>query len=796
MTELSNTAPSANETPAVPPQPSPLSPTPSPTQDTKRTIQTVNRSGNTRLAAILQDAIEVRSSLTGLPVTTRASRQNNTTESTASTTPSYVTTQDGKVLKELRVKFEFPIDSTTQNKSTQDLHLQFIAILSQTFGNEIVIITNRNNKLKEGKLISKDRHKTEYDVHIKKTKNITRHIIIHRIRTSKSLREIKTHQMICPFLEENKIYIKIHQWPESDWDTINLGWKLFSHPTRDFIQELHYELQKYIKDQVSKEDNQDIPQLQLVTSSPSIRHSDTNYTTKAIDFQTLRKHASKVDNLLLNYFKDTSQYVKYSLKHQNASVYAQSIQLQNKYISDFRSITISGLTDEAMHYLHGHVKSGQGIHNIRPANLFQNNGKWQVTTNKDNFYTVHEHLHNTYKEWITHLPSITQHRLTQAHPDGIQVQKIFPKRPRGEDQSISGSTATLQDSYISIHSRSIQTMASVISTATSPAYTSTPKEIQFPNRNLPTWSDVASISCKTNSMHSTSHTTPSTLQPSSTNLQHLEEENNKLKQQVATLQAAQKEVQSLNQKVADLTTQLSALKNLQTENSSEKPSTQYITTDQAAALFSTLMAKHNLSQSTSVHHSPEGPLTQRPSSPIPKSIIPPPKPPKPNPTFKVPPSKPNAPPKSRGRQKHNRTASPETHPNTPSSTQSDPKRRNLQRTPESLATSTSQRTDPEERYSHHDPPRSILDSAEKDCMTGLPQESPLIPPVPMSPKQAPSSVRTTDSEVERQIFAQFPSPTPSPKSPKKLTMRNQDDSSPRASNISKRLFLGEATPTK
>ncbi len=671
--------------------------------------------------------------------------------------------------------------------STQDLHLQFLSILEQVYPGDIIIITNRSNKIKEKCTISKERHSTEYDVHIQKTRKNTKHIIIHRIRTTKHLRDIKTHPAVCSFLDSHGIFLKSHAWPEKDWDIVNLGWKLFTHPTRDFTHELHHQINQFLTKQTTEAGKSEVPPLRLVQSTPRITYNDTSYHTRALDFQTLRKHVSIVDQSLLEYFKDTSQYVKYSLKYKDPLAYSQSIQLQNKYISEFRTATIQGVSDEAMHYLQGLIKSYPGVHNIRPTNIYQNNGKWQVTTNKENFLSVLAHLHQEHSKWDTHLPSITKHRLKQAHSDGIQIQQMPTiKKARVSDDPSTESVFTLQDSYVTHHSRYMRSMTSVFTTnSESPQFHTTPKEIQFPNRNEPTWSEVASINNKTSSQHNTSYTTPSTIQPSTSTFQHLKEENEKLKHAVQELENAHQEVENLNQKVAELTVQLQQLQQQQKTTTDAPP--QYITTAQAAELFASLFQQHSSEKFSPMQPSPsrtptpphpttmKTPLTQLPHNRTPSTQPPQKQTPPSNSPQSTPPSK------TRSTTKHTLESNPNHTMTTPPPRRADTKRRNTQSTPESFSTANSAIQD-DIHPSLCLETGNILDSAERDdryCPT---------PPDPMDHQSETLSVASEVARYEQS--SNIPSTPPKPRDHtqhRPLTTAMQDDS-----GVTRRLFFGKA----
>ncbi len=755
---------------------------------TKRTYQSVKDCGYTALADILRDATSLPNAVAGLPVLTRASRQSNPTSlstSSQTTMSKYETNENGKVFKEIQIRFEFPVDTCQQTQSTQDLHLQLLELLEQSFSGNIQIITNRNNKIKEKRKISKDRHSTEFDIHIKKNKTTTKHILIHRIRTTVSLRDIKTNTTICPFLEKHGIFIKPHAWSAEDWDTVHLGWKLFTHPSRDFVQELHHHLNQFVSKKMPDTSLSDLPQIRLIPSNPSIKFKDTVYNTRALDLQTLQKHASKMDSLLLEFFNDSSQYVKYSLKHQDPSAFSQSIQLQNKYLSEFRTITVSGVTDEAMFYLQGMLKSIQGIHNIRPANLYTNNGKWHLITNRENFFNTHELLRKDHGNWDNHLPSITKKQLYQKYPDGITLQQVTTKtKPTTDDPSVQGSVNTLQDSYVSQHSRSIKSMASVFSSAsTSPQFTTTPREIQFSRRNDPTWSEVASITYKNSSQHNDSHNTPSTIHPSTSTFQTLQEENARLKQKIAALEEAQHSVETLQQQVADLTNKLSQLQH-NYQNSSTDATLQYLTMTQATNLFQNLLQRHNESQFSPSHPTPERPLTQEQNSPMSLSK---------NSSLSQSPdstSQQHPPPKTLPPKKHTRPPSKQSVVQSPSSTGGDSKRRNTSSTPESFSSKSSRSQDTPKINPHYDPSKHIIDSAERDGRAGLRPESPLIPPAYMSPLVPPTKM--TDAEVEKELISWLPPTPPSKATPTPPTTKPPSSTDTTNHGIAKRLFLGEA----
>ena len=121
-------------------------------------------------------------------------------------------------------------------------------------------------------------------------------LIIHRIRTSVSLQEIKNVPKIYDLLRENSCFMTEHRWTEDVWDTTQLGFLLGLDPQFYDIPSATEKVRKELK--AKQPPCTKVPKFQLAFTTPQVCFRETNVKTKAYAIETTKTDSMEMMKLL------------------------------------------------------------------------------------------------------------------------------------------------------------------------------------------------------------------------------------------------------------------------------------------------------------------------------------------------------------------------------------------------------------------------------------------------------------------------------------------------------------------
>ena len=151
---------------------------------------------------------------------------------------SVVKTNNNKeVEKTWRIRFIS--DSNAEQVHPSKIHLQLIQEVQERFGGKVKVLSYNNVLMPKVDILTwtEERHSKHFKIHPENgqprqgrqqssqnlnSQTISR-FIVHRVRSSVSLREIKSIPKIHELLENHKCYVNEHRWTEDVWDTVQLG---------------------------------------------------------------------------------------------------------------------------------------------------------------------------------------------------------------------------------------------------------------------------------------------------------------------------------------------------------------------------------------------------------------------------------------------------------------------------------------------------------------------------------------------------------------------------------------------
>jgi hypothetical protein len=105
------------------------------------------------------------------------------------------------------------------------------------------------------------------------------------------------------------------------------------------------------------------------------------------DLQCNRQDAKQLITLLSDtYGNDSSQFVFYKMRHDNPTMFLQSIQKQQQYMANKRVIPIQGISPDIMSTLQFDLLAIDGISDVLEHKLTHVSGRWSLMTTKESFF--------------------------------------------------------------------------------------------------------------------------------------------------------------------------------------------------------------------------------------------------------------------------------------------------------------------------------------------------------------------------------------------------------------------------
>ena len=260
---------------------------------------------------------------------------------------------------ETTLRFEFKPKDQTAAAKTAFLHTQLLAHLQSNFEDDIKIYDNKGTALPQIDTVewhSSTVHQRHFKIHVipGNDRRMTKHFIQHRIRTTQSLSTLRNHHAISNLLKKHNAYVRQHHWDETIYDTIQLGHIIGLNPQ-------HYDNTKAIaivQQTIQKTTSEQIPPIRMIYSSPSIRHSDKDYRTKAYSIETERKNAPAVLKLLKNAYQITDnttiqdhRFLIAKLRYSHPESYVNAIKMQTQLLTNTYVIPLLYVTPEALFYI-------------------------------------------------------------------------------------------------------------------------------------------------------------------------------------------------------------------------------------------------------------------------------------------------------------------------------------------------------------------------------------------------------------------------------------------------------------
>jgi hypothetical protein len=219
---------------------------------------------------------------------------------------------------EKTVKFRFkPMDRNDEPIHPSALHIKWLHDVQEALGSDIEIYDNK------GKVLSKidplrwttNLHSKVYDLHHQdgKSKNHTGRdttvFIIHQIRTSWSLSDIKRLPTISQLLFDHKVFLTEHRWQETVWNTTQLGFIVGLDPAFFDPDQAMAKLTQDMKQSLTV--RQKVPNFRMAFVTPSVKSGNNENRTKAYAIETEKSTSEECLRILKKTYKESGFFVPF-----------------------------------------------------------------------------------------------------------------------------------------------------------------------------------------------------------------------------------------------------------------------------------------------------------------------------------------------------------------------------------------------------------------------------------------------------------------------------------------------------
>jgi hypothetical protein len=355
-------------------------------------------------------------------------------------------TLTGAEWREIHILLEITYNDRTEARTSPQKHMLVLKALGTAFDStELEIYDNKNRKLslEACKAMENIQH---YESHFKLHQGNGRHYVIFRVSSTIRFQGIKRESDVLRNLKKTGCYMKRHHWSQDQWDIVTLGFLTEMDPGRHQPDEVRAQILELAK---AKEcETTPGSRFKLVPQRFKVRHNGTHCNADAFGVQCMRIDAQSVDTLMKNTYRDSLAYVKNRMRKENPKSYMSALRLQNKYITNVKTIPIVGITKITMADIRPHLLGNENIQYVAATKKSETIGRWDVLTDDKHNESVRKFISTNLEQW---LEAATVDPETPEHypPPGIATRTTT-----GRDESSHGDTM----SYLSSSAGSYDSM--------------------------------------------------------------------------------------------------------------------------------------------------------------------------------------------------------------------------------------------------------------------------------------------------------------------------------------------------
>ena len=434
---------------------------------------------------------------------------------------------------EKTLKFRFPPMTADDLIAPSVIHARWMCILQEEFGEAVQFFDNKNQIIPRIDPIRMEQQlsKAQFLWHAQAPKHgptpppqprsadrrFTRYMI-HRMRTSCSLSEIKANPKVRALLKEHNFYVNEHRWNETEWDTMQLGFFFGIDPSFYSVDQATARITADIQKAMA---GKKTPKFKLVFTSPKVTHGKKSYSTKAYAIESQRATSQEMIAILKSTFKNTGEFVPYLMRRKHPEAFLKLVRAQTQVLAKNRTIHLNYVGSEAMYYMSDHITAVEGVKALLPTK-HSDMGQYKVSVTEKDFQRIRAHLQKYIQPWYDQF----------VEPDARNPESMFPGPPmvapiEADDYSEN------EDSYMTVSVNTALSLVTVLSDDTIPEEAGIPKTVTQ-TRN---WAEVASDSSQIS--RATEATAQKACDPKTSDL-------------ISALSTSQAQVDLLKEQVAEL----------------------------------------------------------------------------------------------------------------------------------------------------------------------------------------------------------------------------------------------------
>ena len=435
---------------------------------------------------------------------------------------------------EKTLKFRFPPMTADDLIAPSVIHARWMCILQEEFGEAVQFFDNKNQILPRLDPIRMEQQlgKAQFLWHSQSPKHgptpppqprstdrrFTRYML-HRMRTSCSLSEIKANPKVRALLKEHNFYVNEHRWNETEWDTMQLGFLFGIDPSFYSVDQATAKITAEIQKATA---GKKFPKFKLVFTSPKVTNGKKSYNTKAYAIESQRATSQEMIAILKSTFKSTGEFVPYQMRRKHPDAFLKLVRAQTQVLAKNRTIHLNYVGSEAMYYMSDHITAVEGVKALLPTKRIEL-GQYKVSVIEKDFQRIRAHLQKYLKPWYDQF----------VEPDARNPESMFPGPPMVASIEADDYSEN-EESYMTVSVKTALSLVTVLSDDTIPEEAGIPKTVTQQPRN---WADVASDSSQTS--RATELTTQKECDPKTSDL-------------ISALSTSQAQVDLLKEQVAEL----------------------------------------------------------------------------------------------------------------------------------------------------------------------------------------------------------------------------------------------------
>ena len=281
--------------------------------------------------------------------------------------------------------------SNAETVHPSKLHLQLIQEVQEQFGETVKIVTNGNVILPKVDTLTWtiEQHLKYFKIHPEhghprndrqnSNNRSSSQFIVHRVRSTVPLREIKALPKIHALLKNHKCYLNEHRWTEDVWDTVQLGFFQGINPQFYSAENATSMISDTIKKAFPKTK---IPKFQIAFSSPQTTIHNTQLRTKAYAIETEKTTSMEMLKILKHTYKETTEFIPFQMRSKHPDAYYRILSQQTKMIAEQHVIVLYNISADMMYYLSDRIESIDGVIDLKAVPNGEKDGKYRVLVKK------------------------------------------------------------------------------------------------------------------------------------------------------------------------------------------------------------------------------------------------------------------------------------------------------------------------------------------------------------------------------------------------------------------------------